>query len=290
MIVIAGTLYICGTPIGNLEDITVRASRILREVKVVAAEDTRQTRKLLTHLGAHPRLMSYHEHNRRERETQLLELLESGLDIALVSDAGMPGVSDPGRELIVGCVRAGVPVVPIPGPTAFVTGMVISGLPIERIFFGGFPPRTAKDMAEFLAPLAQLEATCLFYESPHRIAKTLERLLEAFGDREAAICRELTKLHEEVLRGRLSELAAHVAAAPLKGELVIAVGPGQVSADTPQEDIRSLLEEALKSGLTEREAVKRVTDATGAAKNEVYRRMLEVKAERGENLDDTPAD
>ena len=203
----AGTLYLVATPIGNLEDITHRAVRLLGEVDLVACEDTRHTRKLLNHYGINTRTISYHEHNERERAVELLKSLKAGLDVALVSDAGTPAISDPGFRLARLAIENGVRVVPVPGASALITALVASGLPTDEFFFGGFLPARSGARRARLQELASISATLIFYEAPHRIAATLRDAHEILGEREAVVARELTKLHEEIARGRLSELA-----------------------------------------------------------------------------------
>lgn len=202
-------LYLCGTPIGNLEDITMRALRVLREVDVIAAEDTRHTRKLLSRYDIHTELTSYHRHNMRTKGPVLMDLLRSGKNIALVSDAGMPGVSDQGSELVGIAIREGCGVTAIPGPSAGITALVVSGLPTENFVFIGFLPAAAKARREKIRELQLQQGTLIFYEAPHRLRATLADLYEIFGDRAAAAARELTKLHEEIIRGSLSELVNH---------------------------------------------------------------------------------
>ena len=222
-----GILYVVSTPIGNLEDITHRAVRVLSEVDVIACEDTRHTRKLLNHYGVNTKTVSYHEHNERERAAELLESLESGLDLAIVSDAGTPGISDPGFRIVRLALENGVPVVPVPGPTALISALVASGLPSDEFFFGGFLPARKSQRRTRLMELASIPATLVFYEAPHRIAESLRDAREILGEREAVIARELTKLHEEILRGRLSELAQRFSTGEegARGEMVLMIGP-----------------------------------------------------------------
>src|SRR3989442_2629136 len=199
-----GTLYIVATPIGNLEDITPRALRVLREVEVIACEDTRRTRVLLNHFGIKTRTISYHEHKERERAAGFGKLLEGGKNVAMVSDAGTPLISDPGFRVVNAAIESGITVVPIPGPTAFVAALVASGLPSDQFFFAGFLPARANARRARLEELRPVSATLVFYEAPHRIAATLKAALEVLGNRWAAVARELTKLHEETVRGSLS--------------------------------------------------------------------------------------
>ncbi len=205
-----GTLYIVATPIGNLEDISQRALRTLREVGLVACEDTRRTRVLLNHFGIKTKTVSYHEHNERARAEQLCEQIESGNSVALVSDAGTPLVSDPGFRSVQAAIERGIAIVPIPGATAFVAALIASGLPLDQFFFAGFLPPRANARRAKLEELRSIPGTLVFYEAPHRIAATLKAAFEALGNRRAVVARELTKLHEEIVRGSLSELTKHL--------------------------------------------------------------------------------
>src|SRR5918912_876049 len=219
-----GTLYLVATPIGNLEDVTRRALRVLAEADVVACEDTRRTRTLLEHFQIRARTLSYHEHNERERAEELAAMIEGGATVALVSDAGTPGINDPGYRVVRACVERGLAVVPVPGPSALVAALTASGLPTDEFYFGGFLPARTHARRERLASVKQLRATLVFYETPHRIAQALADALEVLGEREAAVARELTKVHEEVVRGRLSELAARFAPeGAARGELVLVI-------------------------------------------------------------------
>src|ERR1044071_376006 len=219
-----GTLYLVATPIGNLEDVTRRALRVLGEADVVACEDTRRTRTLLEHFAIRARTLSYHEHNERERAEELARLIEEGRTVALVSDAGTPGVNDPGYRLVRACVERDLTVVPVPGPTAFVAALTASGLPTDEFYFGGFLPARSHARREKLASAKSLRATLRFYETPHRLAHALADALEVLGEREAAVARELTKLHEEFARGRLSELAARFTPeGAARGEMVLVI-------------------------------------------------------------------
>jgi 16S rRNA (cytidine1402-2'-O)-methyltransferase len=218
-----GTLYLVGTPIGNLEDMTFRAIRTLREVDLIAAEDTRQTRKLLTHFEISTRIVSYHEHNKRASGPELLRLLEEGTSIALVSDAGLPAISDPGADLVRDAAERGIAVVPVPGANAALSALIMSGLPTERFLFMGFPPRQKKALTEWLTSFAHERGTVMLYESPHRVSKTLAVMLEVLGDRSIAMVRELTKRHEEAARGTVTECIAWLEEHPPLGEYVIIV-------------------------------------------------------------------
>lgn len=277
-----GTLFIIATPIGNLEDITLRALRVLKEADLIACEDTRHTRKLLTHYQISKPAVSYHEHNEQERSAELIEKLESGLNVALVSDAGTPLVSDPGFRIVREAIERRIPVVPIPGPSALITAVSASGLPTsEFAFFGFLPARRAARRAR-LRELAEVKSTLVFYEAPHRINETIADAREAFGDRECVVARELTKLHEEFLRGSLAELEVPEAAA--RGEIVLLIGPpGRGQARQPaREQIASINEEIERlisaDGLDQRSALKRIARDRGISKSDAYRLMID---ERG---------
>src|SRR5207249_4708455 len=218
-----GTLFLVGTPIGNLEDMTDRARRVLASVGLIAAEDTRRTGRLLAGFGIGGRLVSFFEGNERSRVPELLRSLREGTDVAVVSDAGMPGLSDPGYRLVAACVDAGIPVDVVPGPSAALAALAVSGLPTDRFVFEGFLPRTGGSRRERLAALASEARTIVLFEAPARTIQTLQDLLGAAGDRRAVVARELTKLHQEILRGRLSELIDRVGGRAVKGEVTIVV-------------------------------------------------------------------
>jgi 16S rRNA (cytidine1402-2'-O)-methyltransferase len=218
-----GTLYVVSTPIGNLEDITRRAARILGDVDLIAAEDTRTSGMLLKHLGIRKPLVSYHSHNEARRLDSLLAGLHDGKSIAVITDAGTPGISDPAFSLIRGAIDGGIPVVPLPGPTAFVPALVMSGLPMDRFVFEGFLP-AKKGRRGRIEALAREERTVVFYESPHRIHRTLREILDAWGDRPAALVREITKAFEEVRRGTLAGILMEISGMTVKGEIVLVVG------------------------------------------------------------------
>ncbi len=274
----AGTLYVVSTPIGNLEDITHRAVRVLSEVDVIACEDTRHTRKLLNHYGVKTKTVSYHEHNERERAAQLLESLESGSDIAIVSDAGTPGISDPGFRIVRLALENGVPVVPVPGPTALISALVASGLPSDEFFFGGFLPARSSQRRTRLLELASIPATLVFYEAPHRIAESLRDAREILGEREAVVARELTKLHEEILRGRLSELAQRFSTGEegARGEMVLMIDREVIEGATPESDsseISSVVAALEAEGVDARSALKKAAKKLGISRDEAYRRL-----------------
>lgn len=273
-----GTLYVVATPIGNLEDITLRALRILREVDLIAAEDTRHTSKLLQHYGIRKFLVSYHEHNEARRVPELVAQLRSGRSVALVSDAGMPGVSDPGYELVRACVEAGIPVVPVPGPSAILAALVASGLPADRFLFAGFPPRKASERRRFLEELVEERATLILFESPERVTQTLRDLHEVLGDRRVAVCRELTKLHEEVFRGTIHQALAHLEAHPPRGEITLVV-EGARSAPADPERAEEELQRLLEGGASVREAAEAVARTCGLSRRDAYRRALRIREE-----------
>ncbi len=277
-----GTLYLCATPIGNLEDITLRVLRILREVDLIAAEDTRHTRKLLSHYQIHTPLTSYHRHNCKKKGEYLLDLVSSGKNIALVSDAGMPGVSDPGAELVSEAVKNGCAVIPAPGPSAAVTALVVSGLPSDAFVFAGFLPTARKARAEKLQELSRQRWTMVLYEAPHRIKETLALLLKALGNRRAVAARELTKLHEEVIRGTLGELVDHFNLVEPRGEftLIVAGVPeaeSQAGQETAWRHIGAAAHVATleAEGMDRKKAIQEVARLRGLPKKDVYRSVVE---------------
>jgi 16S rRNA (cytidine1402-2'-O)-methyltransferase len=279
-----GALYLVATPIGNLEDVTRRALRVLSEADVVACEDTRRTRALLEHFGIRARTLSYHEHNERERAEELARMIEDGASVALVSDAGTPGVNDPGYRVVRACVERGLRVVPVPGPTALVAALTASGLPTDEFYFGGFLPARGHARREKLASVRALRATLVFYETPHRIAHALSDALEVLGEREAAVCRELTKLHEEIARGRLSELAARFSAeGAARGEMVLVIDRDavEVAGDAESHAAASVAETVAafeSEGLDPRAALKRAARQLGLTRDEAYRRLTSERA------------
>jgi 16S rRNA (cytidine1402-2'-O)-methyltransferase len=275
----AGTLYLVATPIGNLEDITHRAVRLLGTVDLVACEDTRHTRKLLNHYGINVRTVSYHEHNERERAVELLARLQAGANVAIVSDAGTPGINDPGFRLVRLALDAGVHVVPVPGPTALIAALVVSGLPTDEFFFGGFLPARANARRARLAELCSFPATLIFYEAPHRIAATLKDAREILGERAAVVARELTKLHEEIVRGRLSELAERYASsATARGEIVLLIDRTVIADESLDEraesSIAPLVAKYEAEGMDQRAALKKAARELGIPRAEAYRRLV----------------
>ena len=271
-----GTLYVVGTPIGNLEDLSPRAARVLREVALVAAEDTRVTRRLLNRLDAHPRLISFHEHNWRERLEPILQALKEG-DAALVSDAGMPGVSDPGRELVAAAAAKGVRIESVPGPSAVTTALAVSGLPADAFTFLGFLPRRRSERQARLREAAACPLTLVLFEAPHRLRATLEDIAAILGDRPIAVCRELTKLHEEVFRGTPSEALAHFATP--RGEFVLVIA-GTAPEPPPEDDadsIRRFLSQRRAAGVGSRDAVAEAASRFGIPRNRAYQYWLETR-------------
>jgi 16S rRNA (cytidine1402-2'-O)-methyltransferase len=276
---VAGILYVVATPIGNLEDISRRAIRILTEVDLIAAEDTRQTRKLLASLDIHTRMVSYHKDREQAQAAKLLGLLRAGQNLALVSDAGTPGLSDPGAILVRQVLAAGIKLVPVPGPSALAAAVSVAGLPGNGFVFLGFLPGKAGERRRLLQPLSVGELPVIFYEAPHRLLKTLRDCLEVFGDREVFVGRELTKIHEELLHRRLSEVVAEFAARrEIKGELVVIV-KGAPAEKTPPETTE--LPEVIAwyrdhSTLSLRDASRKIAADLGLSRSEVYSRALEL--------------
>jgi 16S rRNA (cytidine1402-2'-O)-methyltransferase len=273
-----GRLVVCATPIGNLGDVTLRVLDALRDADLIAAEDTRVTRKLLSRYDIHTALEPYHAKNLTVRTPALVERISGGAVVALVSDAGTPGISDPGAHLVDACIDAGLSVDVLPGASAIVTALVASGLPTHAFYFGGFLPRKAGDRRKVLEKLADLDATLLFYESPRRAAATLASVAEVLPGRRAAMARELTKFFAEVVRAPVEELAAQLEARELKGEVVLVVGPPQagargrasVAGESDEAAILATYEAVLAEGLTRRDAVKEAARRCGAPRNAVY--------------------
>jgi 16S rRNA (cytidine1402-2'-O)-methyltransferase len=275
-----GTLYLVATPIGNLEDITLRALRILAEVDLIACEDTRRTRALLDHYGIKTQTISYHEHNERERAAELAARLESGSNIAIVSDAGTPGLSDPGFRVVRESIERGIRVIPVPGPAALIAALTASGLPTDEFFFGGFLPARAAARRARLRAVRSIPSTLVFYEAPRRLAQALADARATLGEREAAVAREVTKLHEEIVRGRLSDLAERFATEQARGEIVLVIDrteiAGATSADTAG-DLAAHVAALEKEGLNLRAALKRAARDLGLTRAEAYRRLIEQK-------------
>jgi 16S rRNA (cytidine1402-2'-O)-methyltransferase len=277
----AGTLYIVATPIGNLEDITQRALRVLREVDLIACEDTRHTQRLLNHFGIKTKTISYHEHNERERTEELCQLLASGKNIALVSDAGTPLVSDPGFRVVNAAIERDFTVVAIPGAAAFVTALVGSGMSADQFLFAGFLPSRANARRAKLETLREVPATLIFYEAPHRVAATLKDAVAVLGNRQAVVARELTKLHEEIARGTLADLTKRFSdQALLRGEIVLIIGAEPIasseteSAEVSPQRLSERVSELEREGLSAKEALKRAARELGIKRAEAYRMMV----------------
>jgi 16S rRNA (cytidine1402-2'-O)-methyltransferase len=265
-------LYVVATPIGNLEDISLRALRVLREVKLIAAEDTRKTRRLLVAYGIKTPLTSFHEHSRASRLTHILDMLEGG-DVALVSEAGMPGISDPGYELVTAAIGRGLQVVPIPGPSVITAALAVSGLPADRFTYLGFLPVRAGARRRLLEKVANEPAALVIFEAPHRLAASLKDMLAVLGDRRVAVCRELTKLHEEVFRGTISQAVERFVEP--RGEFTLVV-EGRRHQQRPEltGDIEEQLRQMRRSGLAAKEAVASVAGETGLPRRELYRAWI----------------
>jgi 16S rRNA (cytidine1402-2'-O)-methyltransferase len=279
-----GTLYLVATPIGNLADITHRAVQVLRDVALIACEDTRHTRKLLQHYAIETKTISYHEHNEQQRARELIELLQQGSDIAVVSDAGTPAISDPGFRLVRAAIESGIAVVPVPGPSALISALIAAGLPTDEFFFGGFlPARTGARRAR-LSELRTVPGTLIFYEAPHRLAASLKDAYEVLGEREAVVARELTKLHEEIRRGRLSELSEHYSSVEPRGEIVLLIDRTVLDEsavkDSAAASVAALVRQLEAEGLDRRAALKKAARELGLSRAEAYRRLL---TERGQH-------
>ncbi len=280
---LAPGLYVVGTPIGNLEDITLRALRTLRQADIVACEDTRQTQKLLHHYDITTRTVSYHEHNEMTRAAELIRALEEGARVALVTDAGMPAVSDPGFRLISLAIRHHVPVIPIPGPSAFLSALVASGLATDSFRFSGFLPAKKGDRRTMLETIRNSPRTQIFYEAPHRIVESMEDIVSVLGgSRHVVIAREVTKLHEEFLRGRADEVLDQVRAHPPKGEITLLIGKMEEAQESAAEvtpaAVRDRVRELVSSEqLDEKAALKKVARELGISKSEAYRELQRAK-------------
>ena len=272
-------LYLVSTPIGNLEDITLRALSVLKSVDLIACEDTRHTRRLLDHFGINKPTISYHEHNEQVRANELVQRLAGGESIAIVTDAGTPGIADPAYRIVVAAIERGITVVPIPGAVALVAGLVASGLPTDSFLFAGFLP--AKKMARRakLEELKAQRATLVVYEAPHRIRETLADALEVLGDRPASLARELTKLHEQFIRGTLSELVAHFDAHQPRGEMTLVIAGSGDDNFEPVEtgSISKQVERLMLEGVSRSDAIKQAARSRGLTKRDAYQRMLEEK-------------
>ncbi len=269
-----GTLYIVATPIGNLEDMTFRAVRILKEADLIAAEDTRHSRKLLTHFGISTSLTAYHDHNESLKTPHLLERLKSGLSVALITDAGTPCIADPGYRIVRAAAQEGIRVVPVPGSSATMAALSASGLPTDEFTFAGFLPAKAGKRRERLRELAVECRLLVFYEAPHRLSAMLGDLYDVFGEREALVARELTKIYEEFARGTLTELAQRFRETPARGEVVVLVAPPQTPIEAVQPNVEGMLKDLLEAGMTVKDAARRIADATGKSRSELYELAL----------------
>lgn len=275
-----GTLYLVATPIGNLADITHRAVQILKDVDLIACEDTRHTHKLLQHYGITTKTVSYHEHNEQQRTIQLIDLLKNGSDVAVVSDAGTPSISDPGFRIVRAAIESDVPVVPVPGPSALISALVAAGLPTDEFFFAGFLPARSNARRARLNELRLVPGTLIFYEAPHRLAVALKDAYEILGEREAVVARELTKLHEEIRRGRLSELTKHYNEQDVRGEIVILIDRNVIAGttDKTQLSVATMVDQFEQEGMDHRSALKKAARELRLSRAEAYRKLI---AERG---------
>ena len=277
------TLYLVATPIGNLGDITHRALQVLLDVDLIACEDTRHTRKLLQHYGIDTKTISYHEHNEQQRATELIGMLQEGSDVAVVSDAGTPAISDPGFRLVRAAIEHDITIVPLPGLSALISALIAAGLPTNEFFFGGFLPARSGARRARLEELRSVPGTLIFYEAPHRLSSSLNDAYDVLGEREAVVARELTKLHEEIKRGRLSELARHYTTVEQpRGEIVLLIDrtaldqPG--SEQSQNTSVAALVKQFEEAGLDHRAALKKAARELGLSRAEAYRRLV---AERG---------
>ena len=275
-----GTLYLVATPIGNLADITHRALQILKDVDLIACEDTRHTRKLLQHYGIDTKTISYHEHNEQQRAAELIDQLKQGKDIAVVSDAGTPSISDPGFRLVRAAIENEVGVVPVPGPSALISALITAGLPTDEFFFAGFLPARSNARRTRLSELRSIPGTLIFYEAPHRLAATLTDVFEILGEREAVVARELTKVHEEIRRGRLSELATHYSHEQnARGEIVVLIDRNVIGETVPpRQSVAALVDRYEQDGMDHRVALKKAARELGLSRAEAYRKLI---SERG---------
>ena len=277
----SGTLYLVATPIGNLADITHRALQVLKDVDLIACEDTRHTHKLLQHYGITTKTISYHEHNEQQRTRQLIDQLKQGSDIAVVSDAGTPSISDPGFRLVRAAIENDVTVVPVPGPSALISALIAAGLPTDEFFFAGFLPSRTNARRNRLAELRTVPGTLIFYEAPHRLAMTLKDAYEILGEREAAVARELTKLHEQIKRGRLSELASYFEDHDkARGEIVVLIDRNVIAeaTDRPEASIAALVDRFEQEGMDHRAALKKAARELGLSRAEAYRKLMATKS------------
>jgi 16S rRNA (cytidine1402-2'-O)-methyltransferase len=279
-----GILYICGTPIGNLEDITLRALKILKKVKLIAAEDTRHTKKLLNHYQINTKVSSYYEYNKFKKALHLVEILKNGQDIALVSDAGMPGISDPGYVLVNLALKNNIKIIPVPGVSALITALVVSGLPTNKFVFEGFLPRKIKERKRYFKSIKNEERTVIFYETPHRLKRALKDMLEIWGERKIVIARELTKMYEEVIRGKLSQVLTEISTKEMKGEITLIVQGGIKKKGNDTIDflikeciIEKYLNKLKNQGCSNKDIIKIAQEKLNIPKNLIYKKLLEMK-------------
>ena len=279
-----GILYICGTPIGNLEDITLRALKILKEVNLIAAEDTRHTLKLLNHYRINTKITSYYEYNKFKKAPYLVKILKKGQDIALVSDAGMPGISDPGYVLIDLALKNNIKIIPIPGVSALITALVVSGLPTDKFVFEGFLPRKIKERKRYFKSIENEERTIIFYETPHRLKRALKDMLEILGDRKVVLARELTKMYEEIIRGKLSQILSKIDSKEIKGEITLIVQGGIKKKENDSLDFlkdECIMQEYLKKlknqGYSNKDIIKIAQEKLNIPKNLIYKKLLEMQ-------------
>jgi len=276
-----GTLYIVSTPIGNLEDITIRSLKVLQAVRIIAAEDTRHTQKLLQHYDIHTPQTSYHDHNKEEKGEILINKLKEGDDVALVSDAGTPGISDPGYYLINRAIEEGIKITPVPGPTASIAALSVSGLPTDSFVFEGFLPARRKTRQKKLRELLAEKRTLIFFEAPHRLLASLKDIEDILGDRRIVLTRELTKVFEEILRGKVSDVIRMLEGRKIKGEITIVLEGASKKVDVETTCLEGYLERLIiEEGLSLKEAVSRVSKDLGIPKKRVYKKALEVVEKR----------
>jgi 16S rRNA (cytidine1402-2'-O)-methyltransferase len=271
---VKGVLYVVSTPIGNLEDITLRALRILKEVDLIAAEDTRHSLKLLSHFGISKPMISYWKEKEQVRSDKIMMKLHEGLSVALISDAGTPGIADPGAVLINKAVQEDIQIIPVPGPSAFIAALSVSGLPAENFTFMGFLPSGKAQRKKTLSNISLEHKTLVFYEAPHRISETLEDMENIFGNRRIAVVKEITKIHEEILRGSISDIVVQMRDKKIAGEYVIIVEGMSEFHEHSMEDVLMEIRMLMKKGLGRKEAVKKVAEEYGLSKKELYDKSL----------------
>ncbi len=276
-----GTLYLVATPIGNLADITHRALQVLSDVDLIACEDTRHTHKLLNHYGLSTKTISYHEHNEQQRAAELINRLKQGTSIAVVTDAGTPSISDPGFRLVRAAIENEIVVVPVPGPSALITALIAAGLPTDEFFFAGFLPSRTSARRTRLTELQSIPGTLIFYEAPHRLSATLKDAYEILGEREAVVARELTKLHEEIRRGLLSNLAAdYTEKTDIRGEIVVLIDRNMIGAAvTETVSVSTLVDQFERDGIDHRAALKKAARELGLSRAEAYRKLLSERSD-----------